>query len=464
MTPPADAGPWTPSNFTLSAVSSVTPIAIDENDNCTVDTSDGTWNCGGSSVPMAPPSVPITLSGAAGTATLWVMTSFTLETGNTLTISGTKPAIFYVSGAVLINDAVVVESGELSAGVGVGGAGGNSMGGTALTGGGGGSYCGLGGVGFPVPDGGPAAAAGVAYGGPTLIPLLGGSAGGATDYAGGSGGGALQITSGTSITIVAGGSILAGGNVDVNANYTTGVNGSAGGSGGAILLESSLGRDRRQRLGEFCGSGSDNQDYGNPATIAASPALGGGTGGGAGSYGSVLTGGPGTGGTGGIYAGGGGGGAGYIRINTSNGSIGGIITPDHRRRVRDDRRAVDAVTRARAPSPRTGERGTGAILRLSSFVATGGDAAGAACDGVARTARAPSPPWTASPPPRHSSSSSRPPSCGTRSSARRKTRPAKPKLLRYRGIPSLAELERDLGSGSVRLVACFHAAPSCCLT
>ena len=112
----------------------------------------------------------------------------------------------------------------------------------------------------------------------------------------------------------------------MNANYTTAVNGSGGGSGGAILLEAPS-VAIAGNVSANGGSGADNQDYGNLATISASPALGGGTGGGAGSYGSVLNGGPGTGGTGGIYAGAGGGGAGYIRINTSNGTIGGIITP-----------------------------------------------------------------------------------------------------------------------------------------
>ncbi len=322
----ADAGPWTPSNFTLTQAGTVTPIAIDENDNCTASTDDGTWSCGGSSVPTAPPFVNVQLPNAGGDATLWVMSTFTLETTNTLTVSGTKPAIFYVIGAVLINAPIVVTAGELTSGVGVGGSG--TTGGVATAGGGGGSYCGLGGTGFPIADSGAAVTApGARYGNATLIPLLAGTSGGVTAYNGASGGGALQITSSTSITIPAGGSILAGGGVDSVANYATNINGSGGGSGGAILLEAPTVAVAGNLSANGSG-GADSTDYGTAATIAASPSLGGGTGGGEGSYGGVLTGGNGTGGTGGALAGGGGGGAGYIRINTSNSSaVAGIITP-----------------------------------------------------------------------------------------------------------------------------------------
>ncbi len=225
---PVDAGPWAPSNFTLAQVGTVTPIAVTQpagdSDACTVSTDDGTWSCNVTGGLTAPPFVQVTLAGAAGSATVWVMSSFTLGTSNKMTINGAKAAIFYVTGPVEIDGPITATAGGLSAGVGVGGTGNPS--GNPVTGAGGGSFCGLGGAGFPMEDAGaavgPAAVPGVAYGTANLIPLLGGSAGGATGYNGGSGGGGFQITSGTSITITAAGSILAGGTVP--ANYATGIN------------------------------------------------------------------------------------------------------------------------------------------------------------------------------------------------------------------------------------------------
>jgi hypothetical protein len=317
---PVDAGNWTPSNFTLAAVSALTPVAIDE-PGCTADTDTGTWSCNTSST-VSPPSTTVTLAGAAGNALVWYMTAYTLDAGDTLNVSGSKPAIFYVSGPVQINGAVVVTAGDLTGGVGVGGAG--YLNGNTVGGGGGGGFCGTGGAGDLAIEAGVAnpPAGGSVYGTQNLIPLVGGSVGGTSDnFGGGVGGGALQITSGNSITVTAGGSILAGG-----AGPGHGSGGSGAGSGGAILLEAPS-VAIAGNLSANGGGASDNTDNGNNATINASPAPGGGTGGGAGSYSSVIGGANGTGGSGGDTEGGGGGGAGRIRINTANGSIGGIITP-----------------------------------------------------------------------------------------------------------------------------------------
>lgn len=88
---------------------------------------------------------------------------------------------------------------------------------------GGGSYCGLGGIGFLENKG----IVGKPYGGATLVPLVGGSRGGELE-AGGAGGGALQLVAGNNIAI--------GKNGAVGARGQNGSRG-GGGSGGALLLE-----------------------------------------------------------------------------------------------------------------------------------------------------------------------------------------------------------------------------------
>ena len=78
---------------------------------------------------------------------------------------------------------------------------------------GGGSYCGIGGPGNSTSDASVAGVGGPSYGSPNLVPLLGGSAGGAesTFAEGGGGGGAIQLSARGSITIEISGIIDVGG-------------------------------------------------------------------------------------------------------------------------------------------------------------------------------------------------------------------------------------------------------------
>ena len=152
-------------------------------------------------------------------------------------------------------------------------------------------------------DGDPATGPGLTYGTAAIIPLIGGSAGGASD-ANSYGGGALQISAGQSITVSAFGAINAGG------SGTTNVDGSGGGaSGGAILLEAPT-VAIAGNLGANGGGGMSGTSAGADATANSTAASGAVPYGGAGSAGTAINGTSGTSGTGANATGGGGGGAG----------------------------------------------------------------------------------------------------------------------------------------------------------
>ena len=322
MNPMTDAAGNGPSNFTASAVAGIlaNPVAIDVGmlgSSCTADTDTATWNCNISTTQPAPQSVQVTLAGAGGNAVLWVLSSLTLESSTTLTVSGTKPAIFYVLGNAQIGGELIATAGNV---VGMGsGVGGGTNSGT--TGAGGGAFCGAGGGGFPVADGGAGGNGGTPYGTANLIPLLAGAAGGDSNGPGDPGG-AIQITATGTLTVTASGSILAGG----YGGHTDSITGGGGGSGGGILLEAPS-VAIAGNISANGGGGGDKTGDGAGATINVNAAPGGGSGGGSGAAGTTIAGASGTGGTGGAM-GGGGGGAGRIRINTSGTpSSSGVITP-----------------------------------------------------------------------------------------------------------------------------------------
>ncbi len=311
-----DAGQWVPSNFAVSALAGLTPVAVDVAETVTANSHDGTWNFNTTTAPATPPSATVTLSGAGGNATVWYLSSLTVEAGQQLNIEGDKPAIFYVTGPVQIDGAIVVTAGTLTNGAGAGASGVTTSGNVPLGGGGGGGFCAAGGSGSAF-DGGAANAGGQSYGTANLIPLVGGSLGGTSNNGpGGAGGGAFQITSTASIAIVAGGSILAGGLGGGSGN----AEGAGGGSGGSLLLEAPSVANAGN-LSVNGGSGGDANNDGNPATINATPAIGGGNGGSGAAAGTA------TGGNGGTPGAAGGGGAGRIRINATTPTLGGIITP-----------------------------------------------------------------------------------------------------------------------------------------
>ncbi|HXX66708.1 MAG TPA: hypothetical protein VEK07_05985 [Polyangiaceae bacterium] len=192
---------------------------------------------------------------------------------------------------------------------------------------GGGSYCGVGGSGAASSS--PGASGGPTYGNAELVPLIGGSAGGAEQELSGPGGGAIQIVAGQQITIGIYGSINAGGGGGGGYNYAGGA-----GSGGAILLEAPVvtvsGALAANGGGGGEAEGSPAAGSGADSTANAQPAPGFEGIGGSGSAGPVIDGRSGALPDSGDGFGAGGGGAGRIRINTANGSatITGILSPD----------------------------------------------------------------------------------------------------------------------------------------
>lgn len=171
-----------------------------------------------------------------------VVNSLTVATERTLTVVGSRPLILIAATTISLQGDIFAESGASSApgggsvgnnGVGPGGgkAGLNSM---YKGGAGGGAFCspgGRGGHSYSQQSGG---SGGTPYGTPSIVPLQGGSSGAAARLSGcaGKGGGAIQLVAGVSITID--GYISAPGTGGCE-GYEWG--GSGGGSGGAILIE-----------------------------------------------------------------------------------------------------------------------------------------------------------------------------------------------------------------------------------
>jgi hypothetical protein len=181
--------------------------------------------------------------------------------------------------------------------------------------GGGGSFCGLGGVGSAQQGATPYGKSS-AYGTPELVPLVGGSTGGTGYYGGGDAGGALQLVAGRSIELFAGAFISAPGQ---GGGFRTPAGG--GGSGGAILIEAPtvtiagiLAVNGGGGGGADSG-GDDGYDYATPAAggVEASTTNHGGNGG----AGDIIDGGDGISAATANAAGGGG--VGRIRINTTSG-------------------------------------------------------------------------------------------------------------------------------------------------
>jgi hypothetical protein len=268
-------------------------------------------------------------------ATLYVVKSLKIASGQILTLNGPNPVIIASLGDVDIQGAVNVNGfyaglypgaggfppfGSNSAAPQGPGAGGNGFSPTyPASAAGGGSYCGVGAKGTGT---GLIAPGGSTYGNAQIVPLLAGSAGGyysGTSYSAFSGG-AVQISSATSIIVRTVGFINAGG---------AGAFG-GGGSGGAILLEAPTVTVQGTLAANGGGGGVDNA-FGAGATPSSTPAAGA-SNGGAGSAGPTTNGSVGTLGDAGVnFYGGGGGGAGYIRINVGGGGAildAGTISPD----------------------------------------------------------------------------------------------------------------------------------------
>jgi hypothetical protein len=337
-----DAGPlgFVPSNFDPNSPSYVDGGVPEGGLNWTSppDVSCTNGNCTESMFQQAP--AVISLPGPCPTgpqcfAYLYVVHDFGITSSGTLSLYASTSYLVYP--VIVAATGVVDVQGTISLGawnIGqYGGAGGNPIqsigywstgpggGGTGQgtlypnSGAGGGSFCGVGGTGAGTA---PLAPGGGTYGTASLIPLVGGSAGGygagaPGGYIGGSGGG-LQISSAVSITVDANGSIWAGGG-----SYYGG-----GGSGGAVLLEAPI----ISVSGRITANGGPGASYGNPGEVAGGlsnqsdqPAV---TPNcawcGIGSAASTINGGNATQNDAGAVPGGGGGGAGWIRLNSACGN------------------------------------------------------------------------------------------------------------------------------------------------
>ena len=261
---------------------------------------------------------------------VYVARSFRIEPNAVVTVSGGSPIAFValdrleVLGGIVASGRgdVAVAGGFTQATVNTKG-GGPGGGGTATTtvAAGGGSYCGIGGAGGA--QSGTPSPRGAVYGTAEIVPLVGGSSGGAGTVAGaGAGGGAVQLVAGKSLSIPAGGYVHVGGGGGTFGGVT-GQESAGGGSGGSILIEATTVTVAGTLAANGGGGGQGDGKSGIDAVASDEPAPGGndptsGGAGGSGSAGANSAGADGQNKTD-TSSGGGGGGAGRIRINTKSG-------------------------------------------------------------------------------------------------------------------------------------------------
>jgi hypothetical protein len=269
----------------------------------------------------------------AGKLAVFVAHSFRFDTSSMTAVQGANAIVLIaqdkieefglLSAAAQRNSAGAGGSACTTSGKGGGPGGGGAA--QSYNAAGGGSYCGIGGPGNATSDASVAGVGGPSYGSPNLVPLLGGSAGGAESAfaEGGGGGGAIQLSARGSITIGISGIIDVGGGGGAG-------NGSGGGSGGAVLIEAPA-VTIAGIIAANGGSGAANTGgpYGQNGQPSATPARGVPTAG-VGSAATLINGGAGS-----MTdmsnnsSGAGGGAAGRIRINTTAGAatITGTISP-----------------------------------------------------------------------------------------------------------------------------------------
>jgi hypothetical protein len=291
--------------------------------DCTIDTDTGEIGCGVKAETYHYQAVD---QKSGDRVALFTATSVRIGSSAAVHVHGSLPLVLVardkmqifgeLSAAGLRDVAVAGGSVETSTGKGGGPGGGGPL--LGYSAGGGGSYCGKGGMGNAV-GGDMSGAGGPAYGTPELTPLLAGSAGGCGSMfgGGGAGGGAIQLVAGEELTVAITGVVHVGGG-----GGGAGNNGCGGGSGGALLIEAPS-VDIEGILAANGGGGNvftggpSGQD-GQPSDTAAQ---GGSTTAGQGSAGSMIDGANGSiSGTSNNSSGAGGGGAGRIRINTKSGS------------------------------------------------------------------------------------------------------------------------------------------------
>lgn len=194
---------------------------------------------------------------------VWVMDSLSVGAMGTIHFVGTRAAVVLVEGDVLVEGRISARAEWLrdtdgsplfvrapAGGFGDSGQDGGGFGGgdegvsdsNRRSGGGGGSFGSSGGQGGGAGFGAVPSVPGEVYGDADLVPLYGGSAGGAGSdevAAGGDGGGALQISAGGTLTVAAGAIIDVSGEGGYGASASRG-GGGGGGSGGGLLLEAAV--------------------------------------------------------------------------------------------------------------------------------------------------------------------------------------------------------------------------------
>lgn len=330
---PAALFPYTPSNFTEAQLPSTgANLVVTGNATINTDTFPPTVTSGTLTLP---PSAQLD---GGQPVVLFRIDTLTVNAGVTLTLTGSRPVIFAVTGAASIeaDGGIITRAGFGSADCGNGGAG--TEGNNCERGSGGGGFGTQGGLGGTC--NGAQATAGVVNGSDALVPLRGGCRGGDVNSSarGGLGGGALQLSVAGALTI--NGRIGAPGRGGVGA--PGGDNGGGGGgSGGALLLEAdtlsllSLARVTANGGGGGEGSstgGGNAGDDGSSVGEAPAPGGNGATNGGDGAAGATRTAGAGNGNAGNNSnndgSGGGGGGVGRIRFNARTScTVAGIVSP-----------------------------------------------------------------------------------------------------------------------------------------
>lgn len=212
------------------------PLTLNGGDNCAVFTDYPSQPIISCSAPLNPSMevFGVNMPGGAGEAIIYVFTDVSIGAGSILDIQGPLPVIIVALGSVDIAGAIDASADQFGSvgAVGIPGARltGPGIGGfnaqMGPQGGGGGSFCGLGGQGAIGTTGTVQSESmpGASYGTANLIPLWGGSAGGGASTqtgsvtANGYGGGAIQISAAGQITVESGGYISVNGSGGVASN------------------------------------------------------------------------------------------------------------------------------------------------------------------------------------------------------------------------------------------------------
>jgi hypothetical protein len=344
--------PYVPSNFDPDEVTPTSQLAnlpsVNLTCDATFDSSTLVWTMGSGCTSAPAVSVRLRSQSGGPQVVILPMKQLDIAAGKTLKLVGDKPVILAVYGNATLNGKILANGVKQ-----LPGAGGNStlcgtrvgsdgaVKGSDITGsgGGGGGHAflgGDGGRGASLPDA-TASKGGAAVSSTTLVPLVGGCAGGrggqlgtTASGLGGAGGGAVQLSVAGTLLVKDIVSVSAGGGAGGDAVTADAAGGGGGGSGGGLLLEangldlaaSSIltanggGGGEGGQSGVTPVKGKDGADGAIASNVAApgGTTVGGGGGGNGGIGATANNAGPGGNGTGNEAGGGGGGAVGRIRV------------------------------------------------------------------------------------------------------------------------------------------------------